>query len=280
MIIVGVDGSATSRAAVEWAADDAFRRHVPLRIVHAMDTSWYLVGRRPDAALSETLLREGQRMLREAATLARERRPAVEVTTQETEGAPAAVLREQAEDATELVVGSRGRGGFAGMVLGSVSAHVAGHARCSVVVVRGEDRPEHGEVVIGADDSPESEPALAYAFEEARLRGATLRVVHAWQLPVHDFVPEAALDMDDVRKSQHQAVRDRVTTLSKDHPEVTVVVDAPSGHPVELLANASDRADLLVVGSHGRGAMGAMFLGSVSQGVLHHARCPVAVVRS
>ncbi|MEV4570277.1 universal stress protein [Nonomuraea sp. NPDC049419] len=281
MIIVGVDGSVASRAAVEWAADDAYRRGTPLRLVHAADTSWYLVGARPGKALSETVLREGRRALEEAAALARERRPSVEVDAREAEGRPAAVLRDQAEDAAALVVGSRGLGGFSGALLGSVSDGLAGHVRCPVVVVRDhEQRQERGEVVAGVDDSPECEPALAYAFEQAALRGATLRAVHAWQLPGHLLAPEAAYDLDEVRTAQHQVVRDRVKRLKDAHPQVTVVEDMRSAHPVDALVAASRQADLLAVGSQGRGALGSALLGSVSRSVLHHASCPVAVVRS
>jgi len=278
MIIVGVDGSVTARAAVEWAVNDAFRMREPLRIVHAVDRSPYQVGRFPNAALPDTLLREGQRILREALALAHERQPDVEVTTRDIEGAPVEVLREQAEDTTEIVLGSRGLGGFAGALLGSVSTQVAGHVHGPVVVVRGDHQPVRGEIVVGVDDSPECEPALAYAFRQAKLRGSTLRVVHAWQLPVHAFAPGAPYDMDEIRTAQHQVVRDRLETFRKDYPQVTVVEDVQPAQPVEALTDASARADLLVVGSHGHGAAGALLLGSVSRGVLHHARCPVAVV--
>ncbi|MFF4615524.1 universal stress protein [Nonomuraea jabiensis] len=280
MIIVGVDGSVTSRAAVEWAANDAFRMRAPLRIVHAVDRDWYQIGKYPLPDVPDLLLREGRRILREAEALARERQPGVEVTTQNVEGMPAVVLREQAKEATELVVGSRGLGGFAGALLGSVSTHVAGHVHGPVVVVRGEQRPVHGEVVAGVDDSPECEPALAYAFEQAKLRGATLRVVHAWQLPVHAFAPEVIHDMDEVRTAQHQVVRDRVEVARKEYAQVTVVEDIISAHPVDALVTVSEHADLLVVGSHGHGALGSMLVGSVSRGVLHHAHCAVAVVRA
>ncbi|MEU8404438.1 universal stress protein [Nonomuraea sp. NPDC048892] len=280
MIIVGVDGSVASRAAVEWAAGDAVRRGVPLRVVHVTDTTWYLVGKRPEAVLPATVHQEGWRVLREAEALVRERHPAAEVTTCELEGPPAEVLREQAEGGAELVVGSRGLGGFAGALLGSVSSHVAGHVTCPVVVVRGENLPVHGEVVVGVDDSPECEPALAYAFEQAELRGATLRVVHAWQSPAHDFVPSTAYDVNEMRAMGQQAVHDRVKAAGQDHPRVTVVEDIQSAHPVDALMVAAELADLLVVGSHGRGALGSALLGSVSRGVLHHTSCPVAVVRS
>ncbi|TMR93609.1 universal stress protein [Nonomuraea basaltis] len=280
MIIVGVDGSLPSRAAVEWAANDAFRMRVPLRIVYAVDRTPHQVDRYSSTVSPDALLRDGRKALREAEALVRERQPAVEVTTLAAEGAPAVALCEQAKDATEIVVGSRGLGGFAGALLGSVSSHVAGQAHCPVVVVLGKHRPVHGEVVAGVDDSPECEPALAYAFEQARLRGSALRVVHTWQLPVHAFAPETAYAMDEVRATQHQVVRDRLEAFTQRYPEVTVVEDVPSAHPVDALTEASERADLLVVGSHGRGALGSMLLGSVSRGVLRHAHCPVAVVRA
>ncbi|MFF4624494.1 universal stress protein [Nonomuraea jabiensis] len=280
MIIVGVDGSVAARAAVEWAAKDAFRMRVPLRLVHAVNRSPYQISKFPNAAMPDALLREGQRILREAEALVRERQPTVEVGTRDIEGAPAEVLREQAADATEVVVGGRGRGGFAGALLGSVSMHVAGHLRCPVVVVRAEHRPTYGEVVVGVDDSPECEPALAYAFEQAKLRDSALRVLHAWQVPVHAFASEASYDMDEVRTAQHQSVSDRLAVFSRDYPEVRLVEEVQSADPVDALTDASERADLLVVGSHGRGALGSMVLGSVSRGVLSYACCPVAVVRA
>ncbi|WP_336206771.1 universal stress protein [Nonomuraea sp. LPB2021202275-12-8] len=280
MIIVGVDGSVTSRAAVEWAANDAFRAHVPLRIVHAVDRDPYQISKYPAGVSQEALRDAGRKALTEAVALVRERRPGIEVTAELVEGAAATVLRELDEEATELVVGSRGLGGFAGALLGSVGMHVAGHARCPVVVVRGGRQPVPGEVVVGVDDAPECEPALAYAFEQAELRDATLRAVHAWQLPVHAFAPEVLYDMDEVRTAQHKVVTGRLEALEKEYPEVKVVEDVRSAHPVDALTEASDGADLLVVGSHGRGAVRSALLGSVSRGVLHHARCAVAVVRS
>ncbi|MER6945378.1 universal stress protein [Nonomuraea sp. NPDC000554] len=283
MIVVGVDGSAAARAAVEWAADDALRMRVPLRIVHAVDRSPYQIGKFPTADWPDALLRQGHRVLADAAAVARDRQPEIDVTTRLLEGPPALVLREQADDATgpadEVVIGTRGHGGFTGALLGSVSAHVAGQARSPVVVVRAEPHPVRGRIVVGVDDSPECEPALAYAFRQASLRGSELRALHAWQLPVHAFAPEIAYDMDEVSQAQYRVVRDRVEAMEKEYPQVTVVEDVQSAHPVDALGAASEEADLVVVGSHGRGTLGSVLLGSVSRGVLHHAHCAVAVVR-
>ncbi|WP_327103026.1 universal stress protein [Nonomuraea glycinis] len=280
MIVVGVDGSLNARAAVEWAVNDAFRTHMPLKIVYAVDRSPYQTTKFPAVGLPDMPLSKGRTILAEATALAHERQPDVEVTTEEVEGAPAVVLRKQAEQAREIVVGSRGRGGLPSALLGSVSVHVAGQTACPVVVVHGERQPARGQIVVGVDDSTACEPALAYAFEQARLRGATLRALYAWQLPVNVLVPQVSYGMDEARTAPHQVVTDRLEAFRKEYPQVRVVEDVRCADPVDALTKASAEADLLVVGSHGRGAVAAALLGSVSRGVLHHARCAVAVVRA
>ncbi|MFI6595978.1 universal stress protein [Nonomuraea sp. NPDC050536] len=278
-IVVGADGSQAARSAVEWAVDDAYRMHAPVRIVHALDRWPYRIVSFHSTGEPDPLTRSAERILAEAAHLARERRPGVEVTTEIVDGHPAAVLCEQAKDAVEIVIGNRGLGGFAGALLGPVSHHVAGQAHCPVVVVREGPREPYDEVVVGVDESKECEPALAYAFAQADLRGVMLRAVHAWHLPqlaYADFV----FDVDEVRTTHHRILAGRLVAFEPRYPDVTVVEYAPRAHPVEILVEASDTADLVVVGSHGRGALAAALLGSVSRGVLHHARCAVAVVRS
>ncbi|MEU4410961.1 universal stress protein [Streptosporangium sp. NPDC023963] len=279
-VIVGTDGSAAASAAVEWAADDAARMRAPLRIVFALNLLPYDIPKFSAPEWEDPLTRNAERVLAEAEALVRERRPEVEVTTQTIQGAPPVVLRDQAAGATEIVVGSRGLGGFAEAVLGSVSMHVAGHARGPVVVVHSGPRTVHGEIVVGIDDSPQCDPALAYAFEQASLRNATLRALYAWQAPVHAYAPEIVYDMDEIRRAQHQVAADKLTSWQQTYPQVKVIEDVRCGHPVEVLTAASKEADLVVVGSHGRGALGSLALGSVSRGVLHHARGTVAVVRS
>lgn len=280
MIVAGVDGSVTSRAAVEWAANDAFRMREPLRIVHAVDRTPYQITKVPAGVMPDALQKAGQRALAEAVALVHERQPTVEVTAETVEGSPAGVLRAMDESATEIVVGSRGLGGVSGTLLGSVSTHVAGHARCPVVVVRGERFEPRGEVVVGADDAPESEAALGYAFEQAKLRGARLRVLHAWQLPVHAYAPEVSYGMDEIAEERRRAIAERLAAYQEKYPQVEVVQDMRAGAAADELAAASENADLVVVGSHGRGAVASALLGSVSRAVLHRARCPVAVVRS
>ncbi|QYC40874.1 Universal stress protein [Nonomuraea coxensis DSM 45129] len=270
-IIVGVDGSAPSVAAVGWAADDAARVGAELRIVHVLDRPPYEIF----TGQQDPLRRAAARMLADAESAVRARQPAVKVSARTVEGAPAAVLREL--EASEVVVGNRGVGEFAGALLGSVTMEVAARARCPVVVVRAEPCAETGVIGVGVDDSDTCEPALGYAFARARSYGATLRPVHAWQVPVHAFAPEISYDLDEVREARQRAVSARLAPWRARFPDVEVVEDVQNAHPIDALTGVA--CDLVVVGSHGRGALGSLFLGSVSRGVLHHARCPVAVVR-
>ncbi|GAA0829059.1 universal stress protein [Streptosporangium amethystogenes subsp. fukuiense] len=280
LIIAGTDGSTGATAAVEWAADDAARTGLPLRIVTAVHR-WPNDLSRFVAPNGEDLMtRDARKILDEAEATARTRQPAIEVSTAPVEGLPPVVLRDQGQQATEIVIGHRGLGGFAGAVIGSVSMHVAGHTHCPVVVVRPAQAPAHGEITVGVDGSDACDPALAYAFEQAKLRGCTLRAIYAWQLPVHAYAPEITYDMDEIRIAQYAVVADRLATWQQKYPEVSLIEDIRCAHPVEALTKASTGSDLIVVGSHGRGALSSLLLGSVSRGVLHHAHCAVAVVRS
>ncbi|MGR6917913.1 universal stress protein [[Actinomadura] parvosata] len=280
MIVVGVDGSLPARAAVAWAANDAYRMHQPLRLVCAVDRQPYQIARFPDPDRPDELRRTAQKALNEAVALVRERQPSVEVTTRLEEGTPAMILREQGKAAVEVVVGSRGLGRIAGPLLGSVSDQVAGHAEAPVVVVHGARRPTSGLVVVGVDGSPECRPALAYAFEQAALRGGRLRAVHAWRRPVQAFGAELPHEVEQDRAAREQRLRELVEPFTRLHPDVAVTEDVRYADAVEALSRASEEADLLVVGSHGRGAVSSALLGSVSRGVLHHARCTVVVVRA
>ncbi len=279
MIIAATDGSPAATAAVEWAADDAARKELPLRVIHVVDRLPYEIPRYPIPGVQESIVQSGERILRDARQAVRTRQPGVEVTTELVYGVPAPVLRQEAEHSSELVVGSRGRGGFAGMLLGSVSSHVAGHVHAPVVVVRPAPATAYGEIVVGVSESEECDPALAYAFEEAKLRGARLRGICAWELPVHILGPEVVYDVEEIQHAFRQAATDKLGELEERFPEVEVTLDVVRGHPVAALVDASEKADLIVVGSRGRGAIGAAVLGSVSRAILHHARCPVAVVR-
>ncbi|MDF5754279.1 universal stress protein [Spongiactinospora sp. TRM90649] len=279
-IVVGVDGSAQAGAAVRWAAEDAVRMATRLHIVAAVDRTPYEIRRFPaEWRGPDRAVEEARAALADAEAIARGHRPLVRVTTEVCEGAPAHVLRER-DGAVEIVVGSRGLGAFAGAVLGSVSSRVAGQARCPVVVVRDVERDRYYRVVVGLDDSDACEPALAYAVEQAWLRGATLHAVHAWQTPAHVISPETVIAADEIREERRRAAVQRLDVWREKYPQVEVTEEISDTHPVPALVGASATCDLLVVGSHGRGPVRSALLGSVSRAVLHHARCTVAVVRS
>ncbi|MGN9847421.1 universal stress protein [Nonomuraea sp. H19] len=279
VIVVGVDGSAAATAAVEWAADDAARAAARLLIVHAVDRSPYETARFPALGLGDAVTLSAESVLADAEAVARKRQPGIDVTSELSQGAAAAVLRGQAGNAAEVVIGGRGLGSLPGAMLGSVSTHVAGHARGPVVVVRSDPDTSHGEIVVGLDDYHACEPALAYAFEQAMLRASTLRAVYTWQLPNHAHVSETIHDLDQIHADQCRIAAGILKGWRQQYPQVAVVEDIRRTHPVDALVSASEKADLVVVGSQGRGAIGTVMLGSVTLGVLYHGRNSVAVVR-
>ncbi|MCC5581438.1 universal stress protein [Microtetraspora sp. AC03309] len=279
-IVVGTDSSPAASAAIVWAADDAVRKGAPLRVVHAMHRLPYASPPYPIPGLDDALTRAGSQFLREAEQIARERHPGIDMSSGLVNGVPTRVLVREAERASELVVGSRGRGGFTGMLLGSVSAYVAGRTSVPVVVVRPGHTVTRAEVVVGIDESEECEPALAYAFEQARSRDCPLRAVHGWRLPPELYTGWFVYDLHEMQQLRHNLATGRVATWRARYPGVPAEVEVICDHPVTALVEASRDSALLVVGTHGRSGIGAMVLGSVSRGALHHARCPVAVVPS
>ncbi|SDR18684.1 universal stress protein [Thermostaphylospora chromogena] len=279
-VAVGVDGSLGSAEAVEWAVDDAVRRGLPLRIVHVADLGPYELPVRSSQTLADAQALNATRVLADAEMRARKRAQRLEIDTEVLNGAPVRVLREVAKRAVELVIGHRGAGGFAGALLGSVCMQVAGHAHGTVVVVRAVEETRPQEVVVGVDGSENSHPALDYAFEQARLREGALRALHAWQPPSFAFIPNlSSHELDDLRRVHQELLEEQIAPWRESHPQVGVVPDLWCAHPVEALTEASGRARLVVVGSHGRGALRGTLLGSVSRALLARAACPVAVIR-
>ncbi|MEV0590736.1 universal stress protein [Nonomuraea cavernae] len=268
-IVVGVDGSAPATAAVEWAALDARHRALGLRIVHVCEP-WHADGATEHCA----------RILETAAAHAHDLAPDVELSTEALHGGAAGALVAESASADSVVLGSRGHGGFAGMMLGSIGMAVAGHAAGPVVIVRGPAVVTHGRVVVGYDGSEPSVAAMAYAIEQARSRDAQLHVVYAWQLPIYSPYAVAFSDlMQEAFQQQAQAARERLIPWREDDPDVLITDEQLCEHPVSALIKAAATADLVVVGSRGLGGFASAVLGSVSHGVLHHVSCPVAVVR-
>ncbi|TNY36594.1 universal stress protein [Thermomonospora catenispora] len=278
-IIVATDGSPPADRAVRWAADEAVLRGLPLQIVHVIDEAPYDVLGSPDARITDRATATAEALLAEAHKLALDRHPGLAATTEIARGSVPVALRERAATAAALVLGHRGRGGFASLLLGSIGLRVAGHARGPVIVVRGEPGPVRGEVVLGIDPDTADDAALAYAFEAAALRDARLRVLHAFQLSEGPVTPAGYYeDMAQIEEARRHQIDDLLTPYRERHGDVAVVTDMVRDHPVQALTTASRQADLLVVNARGRSLLRDMLLGSVSHGVLHHAHCPVAVL--
>ncbi|MFF7319875.1 universal stress protein [Streptomyces albogriseolus] len=278
-IVVGVDPDPSKRLALAWAADDADRRRLPLRLVHAqgVPTGGYRSGEtRPSWEEWNQALHElGDQVLEEAVAFVRSRHPEVEVSTLLAEGEPAWVLRQEARGAALVVVGSWHLSRRREMPSSSVILPLTAHAPCPVAVV---PEPEHvtqqpAYFVVGVDGSPHAAAAVDVAFEEAALRGAHLRALYVWHPPLLGVLDEDAA-VRECRRVLSETVAGRTAT----YPDVELHHEVVRGHPVQVLAEASEHALGLVVGTRGRGGFTGMLLGSVSQGVLHHAGCPVITV--
>ncbi|MEV0592443.1 universal stress protein [Nonomuraea cavernae] len=270
-IVVGVDGSLPATAAVEWAAADAQRRGLGLRIVHVCEQWGY--------GDEGTKVCAG--VLAAAADRARGLTRDVEVTTELLPGHVIDTLVGESASADSVVLGSRGVGGFAGLVVGSVGLGVAGHAAGAVVIVRGPSVVQYGRRVVAGDDgSDESEAAVQYALEQARARGVPLYVVFAWQMSI---APPLAAGyskiLEGAREQEILMAAERVMPWREKNPDVEIIGEQVVGHPADVLIQAGGTADLVVVGSRGLGGFASAVLGSVSHAVLHHVNCPVAVVR-
>jgi nucleotide-binding universal stress UspA family protein len=286
-IVVGIDGSEVSRHAVAWAAKEAVLRGQNLKVVHSLHKWLYAMPEdAPNADVGRWARQEARRMLDEAAEHANQQAPGVHVVTELLPGDARPALLDVSADSTMLVVGGRGEGGFAGLLLGSVAHGVAGRSQCTVVIVQGPLAEPTGELVLGVDGSPRSRPAIAAAFTEAAARGSTLRVVHSWQRlnwTVLDAMPQAtsgaATHSPNVdEEAAHQVISEAIAGVAAEHPSVKVVEQLVEGHPVHALTQAAEGADLLIVGRRGGGGFANLRLGSVSRGVLHHAPCPVMIV--
>ncbi|MBA9002792.1 universal stress protein [Thermomonospora cellulosilytica] len=277
-VVVGTDGSEVAARAVTWAGDEAAHRNRPLRIVHAVEPWAPASPMLPPAVPPAALCEAGRRILAAAHRAARERHPSLEVTSELLVRSPGAALREQAEGAFEVVVGHRGKGGFASLLLGSTGLHLAGHVPGPVVIVRGEPAWAGGDVIVGVGPATVDEAVLDHAFEAAALRRARLRVVHGWRLPMITDTGYP-IDMRDAEDTVRWELHRATAAQRKLHPGVEVVEDVVRGHPVAALAGMSHSGCLVVVGAHSCTGLGALRLGSVGHGIVHHAHCPVAVVR-
>jgi nucleotide-binding universal stress UspA family protein len=288
-VLVGVDGSEHSLEALDLAADEALLRDGALRVLHVLN--WPVLAAPPapgtGLGINGALIREARSEVDAAARRAARRHPNLRVTTDVIPGAPAGVLIEESSSAELLVVGARGRGGFAGLVTGSAATQVATNARCPVVVARGlrsaaED--VEGPVVVGVDGSPHSVRAVEFAFDEASRRGVPLVAVSVWSEPVHPTngsQERAEHEAEEAEAAAAQTLDGALARHRGQYPGVTVRAELIRSTDTEqALVARSGGAALIVVGSRGRGALAGAVLGSVGQALIHHAECPVAVVRA
>lgn len=279
MIVVGVDGSASALDAVRWAAREADRRGLSLRLVNSYQLAAGVTGIL-DPGVIDAMREQGRRWLADARDVAAETGVRVSFAL---ESAPAveALLRES-HAASLLVLGTRGLGGFAGLLVGSTAVALAGRAHCPLVVVRGEV-PAHGPVVVGVDGSANSEAAVEFAFAEASAQDADIVAVHAW----HDSPADAVLlgrtapqDFEPAQQRAYETLAERLAGWQEKYPDVHVTREVVRDHPSTALLRCAEGARLVVVGTRGRGGFRGLVLGSTGQHLLHYAPCPVAIVRT
>ncbi|QIS12530.1 universal stress protein [Nocardia arthritidis] len=283
-ILAAVDGSASSYQAVAWAAVDAALHRRPLHILTSMAIS---TGSGPEMSLGgadlEWLRRDGERVLAEAARVARQATSSTElhITTELSFALIIPTLLDRSAEVAMLVVGSRGLGAFQRGLLGSVGTAVTRHARCPVAVIHGISAIDAVSmtkpVLVGVDGTENSVPAIELAFAEASLRKVGLVALHTWSDASGIEMPLAGWDA--ARQSEEALLAESLAGFAERYPEVSVRRIVKSDRPVRSLLEESANAQLLVVGSRGRGGFASMVLGSTSNALLHSADCPMIVVR-
>lgn len=270
-IVVGYDGSPDSDLALHWAAWEAHDRGVRLTICHAWAPEYLALNIEPP--LYELEKRRGQEILERGVRYAEPFVGPSGVGTLLASGSAARVLCERSAAADMVVVGSRGHGRLAGLLLGSVAWQLAQHGQCRIVVVRGQTRSPNGgpaPVVAGVDVSAPSQAALEFAAEEAALRGVPLVAVCA--------LADTPQSVDGARQMAEEFTH-LLTRWEKDHPGVSVVRQITNRSPRAALLDAAADAQLLVLGSRGRGAIPGTTVGSVTSAILHRATCPIGIIR-
>jgi len=290
-VVVGVDGSEQSQAALGWAIGQAELVGADLVLAHTWNPDSYatpaMAGAVPDmiqaGALNDEAEELAQAWLDDLVT-ATATRTTASVSGVLASGSPAGHVLDLSAEATMVVVGSRGRGGLASAVLGSTSQQISHHAQCPVVVVRDITSTPANQVVVGVDGSPASLAALREAFAQAKLRGASLLMVHAWSTSFAGTLVNSGQDFDRVRASEVDEgwamLNQSLAELQATDQSVEIIERLEQASPAAAIIEASKEAVLTVVGSRGRGGFAGLVLGSVSGSVLAHADSAVMVIRA
>ncbi|MFI5718602.1 universal stress protein [Nocardia sp. NPDC051750] len=278
-IVVGIDGSPTSLDALRWAARRAALHRCPLELVHAIGAP---VTFGPEVSVigldNQALRADGEAMLTSAEHTARETAADIEIVTTVADLGPATVLLDRSPEARMIVVGTRGLGTLGRLLLGSVSTSLARHARCPVAVIPDAEDPSRDlsrlPVVVGVDGSPRSQEAVDIAFEEAARGNVGLIAVTTWS----EFFRYTSREemQEQARALQAESLAGR----AERYPEVSVTHTVAEDRPARRLLAEAENAQLIVLGSHGRGGFAGMTLGSVGQAVLHSTRVPLIIARA
>ncbi|MCE3555156.1 universal stress protein [Pseudonocardia sp. RS11V-5] len=280
-VVVGIDGSDHALEAVRWAVAEARERDLRLRLVAVVRpprADLVLPPRKADRH-HQTRMGTARTSLDTASGVAATIATDVEIDREVIGGMPAAVLIEESSTAALVVVGHRGRGGFTGLLLGSVGVALAAEATSPVVVVRGSTDRSWG-VVVGVDGTRLGDTALGFAFAEAARRGGPLVAVRAWSEAAVDPFLEPFLDWDAIAADEREVLDRALAPWQQKFSEVEVRRVLVRENAVKAVMEQAAAAALVVVGSRGRGGAHGLRLGSVGQALLHHAPCPVAVVHA
>jgi len=277
-IVVGVDSSDNAARAADWAAREAVDRGLALHLVHALELPGAVGELIEPAGYAVAQHAAGEKLLAKITGTVREEYPALTVTSEVSEVGAAESLVVLSGNAKLVVTGTRGHGGFAGMLLGSVSLKVAAHAHCPTVVVRGEQTGEPlNEILLGVEPD-QAEAPVRFAFETAARLGAKLTAVRVWWPRTGYGGYYVAEDLEDRGDGETADLTALLKSVREDYPDVTVATEAIRGNPVPMLIGAAQGSRLLVVGSHHHHGPLSVGAGYVVQGLLAHSPTPVAVV--